>query len=110
MRVQIAARHCEVPDSARVRVEEQMQKLSKYDPRVSSADIVFEVEKHIKKVEGILSVDRDEPVIATGEGREFRAAIDRMAGRLARILRRRRSQATDHQAPRISEPEQAAAE
>jgi ribosomal subunit interface protein len=110
MRVQIAARHCDVPESARVRVDEQMRKLSKYDPRVSAADIVFQVEKHTKKVEGILSVDRDEPMVASGHGDEFRTAIDQMADRLARMLRRRRSQIRDHQGPRISETEKAAAD
>lgn len=103
MRVQITARHCDVPEPVRDRTETQVRKLTRYDPRVSSAEIVFEVEKHVKKVEGILSVDRDEPVVAHGEGDDFRPAVDQMVDRLGRILRRRRSQRTDHQASRPSE-------
>lgn len=103
MRVQITARHCDVPDPVRDRAETRVRSLQRYDPRVSSAEIVFEVEKHLKKAEGILSVDRDEPVIAHGEGNEFRVALDQMVDRLGRMLRRRRSQRTDHQAPRLSE-------
>ncbi|HZD04338.1 MAG TPA: ribosome-associated translation inhibitor RaiA [Longimicrobiales bacterium] len=110
MRVQIAARHCDLPDPVRARTEVQIQKLTKYDPRVSSAEVVFEVEKHLKKVEGILSVDRDEPVVAHGEGDEFREAVDQMVDRLARMLRRRRSQRTDHQATRLTGAERAAAD
>lgn len=98
MRVQIAARHCEIPDSVRSRAEDRALKLSKYDPGISSAQIVFEVQKHRKKVEGILSVDGEAPVVAQGEADEFRKAVDQMADRLARMLRRRRDQRTDHQA------------
>lgn len=103
MRVQITARHCDVPERLRDRTEAQVRKLTRYDPRVSSAEIVFEVEKHVKKVEGILSVDRDEPVVAHGEADAFRPAVDQMVSRLGRMLRRRRSQRTDHQARRPSE-------
>lgn len=103
MRVQITARHCDVPDPVRDRAETQVRRLRRYDPRVSAAEIVFEVEKHVKKVEGILSVDREEPVVAHGEGEEFRLALDRLVARLGRMLRRRRSQRTDHQAPGLSE-------
>lgn len=110
MRVQIAARHCEVPDPVRSRAEERVQKLSKYDPRVSAASLVFEVEKRLMKVEGILSVDRDEPVVAHGEGEDFRAAVDQMIDRLSRRLRRLRSQRTDHQAPPLSEADRLSAD
>jgi len=103
MRVQIAARKCEIPDSVRSRTEQQLGKLSKYEPRLSGADVVFRTEKHLKKVEAVLSVGRGEPVVARGEGGEFREALDLMIDRLSKILRRRRSQKTDHQGPSISE-------
>lgn len=103
MRVQIAARHCDVPDSVRQRTEEQIAKLAKYDPRVAAADVVYEEEKHIKKVEVVLSVDRSEPVVARGEGEEFRTALDKVVDRLSRMLKRQRAQANNHQAPRLSE-------
>jgi ribosomal subunit interface protein len=96
MRVQIAARRCEIPDTVRTRTEQQIGKLSKYEPRLSGAEVVFEIEKHVKKVEAVLSVDRDEPVVAKGEGGEFREAVDQMVDRLTRILKRRRSQKKAH--------------
>lgn len=104
MRVQIAARHCEVPDTIRTRTEEQLGKLSKYEPRLSGAEVVFEVEKHLKKVDAILKVDREEPVLAKGEGVEFREALDQMVDRLSRILRRRRKQMKDFHRPVPTEP------
>lgn len=108
VRVQIAARHCDVSDPIRSRTEEQIRKLTKYDPRISAAEVIFEAEKHVRKVEGILSVDRDQPVVAHGQGADFREALDQLVDRLARILRRRRSQRTDHQAPPLGNAERAA--
>jgi len=104
MRVQIAARHCEIPDTVRNRTEVQLGKLSKYEPRLSGAEVVFEVEKHIKKVDAVLSVDREEPVVAKGEGVEFREAVDQMVNRLSRILKRRRKQLKDRHRSGNSEP------
>ena len=103
MRVQISARHCELPDSVRKRTQEQIERLERYDPAVSAAEVVYEEVKHLRKVEVILSIDRADPVIATGEGNEFRSALDQVVNRLRRILRRRRGQLKDHQAPRLSE-------
>ena len=103
MRVQIAARQCEIPESVRTRTEEQIQKLNKYEPRLSGAEVVFQTEKHLKKVEAVLKVDREEPVVAGGEGVEFREALDLMVDRLAKILRRRRSQKKEHHRPSFSD-------
>ncbi len=103
MRVQIAARHCEVPDPILKRAEEQLGKLSKYEPKLSGAEVTFEVEKHLKKVEAILRIDRGEPVVAGGEGVEFREAVDLMTDRLAKILRRRGSYRKDKHGPSIGE-------
>ncbi len=99
MRIQIAARHCEVPTPVRDRTEEQLEKLSRYDPRLSGAEVVFETEKHLKKIEAILKVDREEPLVAGGEGTEFTEAVDQMVDRLSRMLRRRRSRKKDYHRP-----------
>ena len=103
MIIQIAARQCEIPESVRSRTEDQIGKLSKYEPRLSGAEVVFRTEKHVKKVEAVLKVHRDEPVVAGGEGGEFKEALDVMLDRLSRILKRRRSQKTEHHGPSISE-------
>ena len=103
MRVQVAARHCEIPDSVRTRAEEQIARLSKYDPRFASAEVTFHEEKRLRRVEVILSIHGGEPVVARGEGDEFRSALDKVVDRLGRILRRQRGQKKDHQGPRIAE-------
>lgn len=103
MRVQIAARHCDIPDSVRRRTEEQITRIGKYDNRVAGAEVVFEEEKRTRRVEVILSVNGGEPVVAHGEGEEFRTALDKVVDRLSRILKRQRAQLTNHQGPRRSE-------
>ena len=95
MRIQITARHCEIPEDLRRRTDARLRKLTRYDPRLSAASVRFELEKHVRRAEAILSVDREGPVVAHGEGQDFREAADQLLDRLARILRRRRSQVTD---------------
>ena len=103
MRVQIVTRHCEVPESIRIRANDQASRLTRYEPHLAGVEIVFEVEKHTKSVEGILSIDGAPAMVASGEGPEFRPALDQMFDRAGRMLRRHREQVTDHQAPKLPE-------
>lgn len=98
MRVQITARHCDISDTIRDRAHELVEKLGRFDPRVSGADLVFEEEKRSKKVEAILSLDRADRIVASGDADEWPAALDQLFDRLSRQVRRARAQAVDHQA------------
>lgn len=95
MRVQITARRCDVPQDARDRATSLMERLRKFDDRLQAVELVFEVEKLVHRVEGILSIAGDDTVVATGEGRDFAAAADDLSDKLGKILRRRRSQLRD---------------
>ncbi|MBI4538476.1 MAG: ribosome-associated translation inhibitor RaiA [Gemmatimonadetes bacterium] len=103
MRIQIAARHCEIPDAIRARAEAYLQKMLRYEPRLSAAELVFDMQAHLKQVEAVISVDREEPLVARAEGVEFRDAVDKLADRLRRRLRRRREQRRERQVPRPSQ-------
>ena len=103
MRIQIVARHTEVPEHVAARVNEVLPRLQRFDPRLSHAEVVFSEERHIKKAEGILYLDREDPVVAVGEGEDFREAVDQMVERTGKILRRKRRQQKDHHGPSISE-------
>ena len=98
MRVQITARHCEISDTVRERAGELAEKLARFDPRVSGAELVFEEEKRSKKVEAIVSLDRVDRIVASGDGHEWLTALDALFNRLSRQIRRGRSQAVDHKA------------
>ncbi len=103
MRVQVTARHCQVPDFIRRRTDELVGKLTKYEPGISSAEVIFEEEKRESTVEIIVSIARAEPLVATGDGVDFRSALDKAVDRMSRMLRRRRDRITDHKGPRLSE-------
>jgi len=106
MRVQITARHCEVPEPVLERARTRLAGLVRYDPRLSGAEVVFDEERHRKRVEVILSVDRREPIVAGGEGTDFQRALDLTLDRASRTLRRLRDRAVDRQAaPRGGESE-----
>ena len=100
MRVKIAARHCNPDEAVRERAEEQLRRLSRFDSSLTAAELVFKEEKRSKAVEGILHVPGAQPIVAEGEGDDFNTAVDRLVGRLGRILRRHRSQKVDHKGPR----------
>ncbi len=102
MRVQITERHCDVPSDVLQRTEDQIQALAKYEQRATAAEVVFGEEKHSKGVEVIIHVDGAEPVVAHGDGAEFRSALDQAVDRVGRMLRRQRKRRRDHQAPPLA--------
>ena len=103
MKIRITSRHTDLSDALRERTEEVVMKLTKYEPRISAAEVVFDEERRLKTVEGIIHVDRGDPVVASGEADEFRAALHQMVERLTRQLRRHHERSRNHQAPKLSE-------
>ncbi len=100
MNVNTVARHCDVPEDVAERANRKIGKLVRFEPRLASAEVVFRIERHVHRVEVILSLDADEPVVARGEARDFPTALDQVAERLSKILRRRRTQQVEHWAGR----------
>lgn len=96
MRIRMTQRQCEVPDTVLERARTRLEGFVRYDPRLSAAELTFEEQRHEKRVDAVLTIDRREPVVGRGEGTDFREALDRMLDRLARKLRRLRAQAVEH--------------
>jgi len=92
-----------VPEEVLERTEAQVQALAKYSPRASAADVVYTEEKLTKTVEIIMHIDGGEPIVAQGEGHEFRTALDELIERVGRRLRRQRERRTNHKAPPLGE-------
>ena len=102
MKVQITTRHCDVSDDLREHTQAQIDKLSRYDPRVGSADVTYTEEKHTRKVDVVVHIDGAEAVVAQAEDRDFRTALDQAIDRLVRMLKRERQRHRDHSAPPLS--------
>lgn len=103
MRITITERHCTIPSRVTTRTETVVGGLTKYEERATAAEVVFSDEKHTKKAEIIVHIDGAPHVVARGEGRDFRSAIDQATDRARRMLRDQRVQRRDHQAPPLSE-------
>lgn len=103
MRVQITGRHIEISASLRQHAERAVSKLTKYDPQLSAADLVFREEGRSIEVEGILHLDGSDLMVAKGVGSGAREALDDLIGKLGRMLRRHRERRTNHKSTSFSE-------
>ena len=101
MKIRMTTRRCDVDDGTLERAEDRLSRLVRFESRLTSAEVVFVEERHAKRVEAVLTVDGSEPVVASAEASEFGEAVDRLQDRLDRILRKRRAQRRNHQAPGI---------
>ncbi|HKK50717.1 MAG TPA: ribosome-associated translation inhibitor RaiA [Myxococcota bacterium] len=103
MRIQITARHCEIGQDVRERAEELIERVKRFDPGLSSAEVVFTEEGRQYRAEGILHIDGKDHVVAQGDADDLMAALDQMYDRLSKILRRKRSAEKNHHAPSRSQ-------
>jgi len=103
LRIQITTRHCEVSQDVLDRARDQVAGLAKFDPRATSADVIFEEEKLTRKVEVIVHSDGSGPVVGHGAADDFRPAVDQVVDRVGRMLREARKRHLEHQAPPLQE-------
>ena len=103
MEVRITSRHSTLPESLRDRTQELLSRLDRYGASVSVVEVIFDEERNSKKIEGILHIDRTDPIVATGEGDDFNEALSQVNDRLRRQLRKLQEQVTDHRAPSQAE-------
>ncbi len=99
MDVTITARHCTVADSVRQRATERVARLSKYQPRASAGDVIFDEDGSVRRAEIRIAVDGAPIRVAKADGETFQVALDRAVQKVARQLKREREKRVDHQAP-----------
>lgn len=97
MQVIVAARRFDVTDEVRGVVEARVAKLTRFEPRVSRAEVTLLEEKNRWEVELSVSVDRAGLLHAHGEATDLRTAVDRAVDKLERQLKKSRSRRRDHQ-------------
>lgn len=98
MRFTHSAPRCNVPDSVLQIAQEQFTRLQKFDSRLQAADLKFDIDHGLHRVEARLTVVGSPLIIAHGSGDTFRTAIDKITDRLSRQLRRRRERRQDSRA------------
>ncbi len=95
MATRITAHRCEVGLRLRNRVETLAQRWPRFDPAVMDVSVVFRVQGRSHTVEAIVSRRRRHPVVARGEGPDFRVALDDLDAHVKRRLKRDRSRRKD---------------
>jgi len=95
MQVTISSPRCKVPDPVLRSTRAQIQKLTRYEKRLQSAVVRFDIDHGLHRVEARLTVAGAPLIVAHGTGENFRTAVDRIIDRLSRSLRRRREQRQD---------------
>ena len=95
MDVRISARHCTITDNTRDHAQSRVQRVTRFEPRATAAEILFSQENAFKHAEIRVTVPGGSQVQSHGEAETFRSALDRAAERLERQLRRRRGSIRD---------------
>ena len=95
MATRITERGCEVSLRWRNRASKLAVDWPRFDPAVMDISFVFKEEGRSHTVEAIVSRRRQQPVVARGEGPDFRVALDQLDEHVKRILKRDRSRRKD---------------
>ena len=98
MDVRITTRHSDLSDSFLAVAEERTLKLTKYEPRLTAIDLLFDTDHGDISAEARAAVPGCPPMIARAESGDARKALDAALQKLGRQLRKERSKRVDHQA------------
>ena len=99
MNITLTTRHCEIDSETAARARARTARLERFESRITAAELTFQEERHLKRVEGVIAVSGSPSVVAHGEGAGFTEALDQMLDRMERILRKRRTRRRDHRGP-----------
>ena len=89
--IRITAQGCEITQNDRDQADALAMRWPRFDPAAMGASFVFRIEGRSCQVEAIVSRRRRQPVVARGQGKDFRGALDELDDHVKRILRRDRT-------------------
>ena len=87
----ITAHGCEVSAALRIRAEVLSQGWPRFDPAVMDVSLIFRLQGRSHSVEAIVSRRRRQPIVASGEGPDFRVALNDLDAHVRKRLKRDRS-------------------
>ena len=85
MLINISGHHVEVTEALKEYVKEKLSKLGKHSEKVSHADVILTVEKHVQKAEATVRTNSAE-LFADAIAENMYAAIDELLDKLDRQL------------------------
>lgn len=99
MDVRITTRHTSVGEGFTEFAEERARKLTKYEPRLISLDLIFDNDHGQFSTEVRAEVPGVPTLVATAEDDSERRSLDSALDKIGRQLKKERSKRVDHQAP-----------
>jgi ribosomal subunit interface protein len=99
MDVRITARHVNLGDSFSEYAHDRVGKLTKFEPRLLSVDLIFDNEHGEFSTEARAEVPGIPTLVAKAENESKRKSLDDALDKLGRQLKKERSKRVDHQAP-----------
>jgi putative sigma-54 modulation protein len=95
MQINVTGHHVEVTPALRAYVTEKLQRISRHFDHVISINVILNVERHQKEAEAtVLAAGRS--LFANSSDKDMYAAIDGLADKLDRQVRRLKDRLTRH--------------
>lgn len=95
MDIQLTCRHCELPVDVRDYASKKVAHVLKHFDGVHSVEMVFSAEGLETKVEMIVSTVRSHRLVATGSAPDARAAVDIVADKMDRQIKKEKEKLRD---------------
>ncbi len=96
MQINLAGHHVDITPALRAYVTEKIDRLDRHFHHIISAQIILKLEKNRHLAEGSLTVGGSSDLFANTEDVDLYAAIDALADKLDRQVRRLKSKLTAH--------------
>lgn len=96
MQISITGRHMELTDALRDHAESRLERMNSEFPRLQSAQMVLDVEKHRQMAELVVHAPNHVVVDAAEETSDMYASIDGAVDKATKQLRKIRDKMVDH--------------
>ena len=95
MQINITGHHVDITPALRAYVEEKLERLERHFDNITNAHVILEIEKDRQKAEATINVSRGQ-VYADSEDENMYAAIDNLADKLDRQIKKHKEKLKDH--------------
>ena len=95
MQINITGHHVDITPALRAYVEEKLERLERHCDNITNAHVILEIEKDRQKAEATIHISRGQ-VYADSEDENMYAAIDSLADKLDRQIKKHKEKLKDH--------------
>ncbi len=95
MQINITGHHVDITPALRTYVEEKLERLERHFDNITNSHVILEIEKDRQKAEATIHVSRGQ-VYADSEDENMYAAIDSLADKLDRQIKKYKEKLKDH--------------